>query len=186
MSRPAGDPAQAVEANARTPPSPVPRRYEPEIWPRLLKDRNQAPEHVRPPQEPEFVAKAMKTCVLSPASRSALSWTNPVWSSARRQRSGDRDIAVHEYADRIRAAADAAGNEAWRGLPQGGHPGGDVLQRVYDIKRADAARDTAAEATQGGVEALPTTSKLRKLVADPSLDQAMPQDALGKNTEHAR
>lgn len=49
-----------------------------------------------------------------------------------------------------------------------------------EIWWADALGDAAAEAARGGLEALPPTGKLMKLVADLSLDRAMLQDVLAK------
>ena len=64
------------------------------------------------------------------------------------------------------------GHAGRRGLPEGRDQRGDVLQLAEEVRRADAVGDEAAAAARGGER------RLKKIVADLSLDKEMLQDVI--------
>ena len=77
-------------------------------------------------------------------------------------------------ADRVRFEAGRGWHGGGGGLPQGRDQRGDVLQLAEEVCRADALGDEAAAAARG------RERKLKRIVADLSLDKAMLQDVLVK------
>jgi putative transposase len=73
------------------------------------------------------------------------------------------------------------GTSIGRGLPEGGDQRGDVLRLAEEVRRANAVGD----APKGGVanrlrQPEEENGKLKRLVADLSLDKAMLQDVVSR------
>lgn len=79
-----------------------------------------------------------------------------------------------EGADRLHSASSGGGNGERRGVPQGGHQRGDILRLAEEVCRSDAVKMDRLKQLEE------ENGKLKKIVADLSLDKAMSQDALSR------
>jgi hypothetical protein len=85
---------------------------------------------------------------------------------------GDEEVTVQRAADSIRVAASGGRNLDRGGLPQGGDQRGVVLRLAQEVWQASAVGDEAAEQLEE------ENQRLKKLVADLSLDKEMLQDVI--------
>jgi hypothetical protein len=88
-------------------------------------------------------------------------------------------------ADCLCAKVGGGWNEHRRGLPEGGDQRGDGLQLAQEVRWLDATGDDPKSGVANRLRQLEAeNAKLKRLVADLSLDKAMLQDVVSRAAGH--